>query len=125
MGADSATLPTNGSSNQPVFGFEQGRSRGIFVGTLSSNFLTMALKAVSFARLTFLPLRATSLGRAPIGHEFSTSSKCCRERYARTTCGPTSVEERSTCTPSQQLFHSGSVRKHPSTSVYRSLLLLK
>ena len=62
-------------------------------------------------------LRATSLGKATIGQEFSTSSKCWRDRYARTTCGPTSVDERSTWTPSQQLFHSGSVRKHPRTSV--------
>src|SRR5882762_898370 len=101
------------------------RRAGFFFATLRSNMLTMALKTVSYARLTSFPLRATSLGRATIGHEFSTSSKCWRERYARTICGPTSVEERSTCTPSQQLFHSGSVRKHPSTSVYRSLLLLK
>jgi activator of HSP90 ATPase len=27
-----------------------------------------------------------------MGHEFSTSSKCWRERCARTTCGPTSAE---------------------------------
>src|SRR6267143_2862599 len=89
------------------------RRAGFFFATLRSNMLTMALKTVSYARLTFFPLRATSLGRATIGHEFSTSSKCCRERYARTTCGPTSVDDRSTCTPSQQLFHSGSVKKQP------------
>jgi hypothetical protein len=55
-------------------------------------------------------------GQRDQGHEFSTSSKCCRDRYALTTCAPTSVDKRSTCTPSQQFFHSGSVKKQFSTS---------
>ena len=53
--------------------------------------------------------RATSVGKATMGHEFSTSSKCCRERYAFTICAPTSARDGSICTPSQQFFQSGSV----------------
>jgi|SRR5450631_1317022 len=33
---------------------------------------------------------------------------------------PTSVDYRSTCTPSQQFFHSGSVNKHPSATLVLS-----
>ena len=41
---------------------------------------TMALKTVSNAAFTRSSLRATSLGRATMGHEFSTSSRCWRDR---------------------------------------------
>jgi len=47
---------------------------------LRSNTLTMALKTVSKARLALTPLRETSVGSATIGQEFSTSSKCWRDR---------------------------------------------
>src|SRR6516162_1785245 len=92
------------------------RRDGFLSPKLRSNTLTIARNTVSKARLAATPLRATSVGSATIGHEFSTSSKCCRDRYALTTCAPTSVDERSTCTPSQQFFHSGSVKKQFSTS---------
>jgi hypothetical protein len=39
-----------------------------------------------------------------MGQEFSTSSKCCCDKYARTTCGPTPADNKSTSTSSQQLF---------------------
>jgi len=37
---------------------------------------TIALNTFSNAAFTVSPLRATSLGSATIGHEFSTSSRC-------------------------------------------------
>ena len=42
--------------------------------------VTIARNTFSNAALTFGSLRATSLGSATIGHEFSTSSKCCCDR---------------------------------------------
>jgi len=42
--------------------------------------VTIALNTVSNAVLTLASPRATSLGRATMGHEFSTSSKCWRDR---------------------------------------------
>jgi hypothetical protein len=47
---------------------------------LRSKTLTIALNTVSNARRAVLPLRATSVGNATIGQEFSTSSKCGRDR---------------------------------------------
>jgi len=47
---------------------------------LRSKTLTIALNTVSNARFTFLLLRATLLGNAAIGHEFSTFSKCWRDK---------------------------------------------
>src|SRR5208282_1342491 len=43
---------------------------------LRSKTLTIALKTVSKARFALTPLRATSVGKATMGQEFSTSSKC-------------------------------------------------
>src|ERR1700739_2948503 len=60
------------------------RLRGSFLTKLLSSTFTMALKTVSNASLADLPLRATSVGKATIGQEFSTSSKCWRDRYAPT-----------------------------------------
>ena len=76
--------------------------------TLRSRALTIAWNTAWNARRASSPLRATSVGRATIGQESSKSSRCCHERWARTTCGPTSLDLRSTGTPSQQLFQSGS-----------------
>src|SRR5580658_7519942 len=90
-----------------------------------SSTFTIALNTISNARFALVVLRETSDGNAAIGQEFSLSSKCCRDRYARMTCGPTSADDRSTSMPFQRLFHSGSVKKQPNTSVYKSLLLLK
>src|ERR1700727_1488670 len=47
---------------------------------LRSKTLTIALKTVWKARFALMPLRATSVGNATMGQEFSTSSKCCRDR---------------------------------------------
>jgi hypothetical protein len=48
---------------------------GLFLSTkLRSNTPTIALKTVSNALFALSPLRATSLGIATIGQEFSTSS---------------------------------------------------
>jgi hypothetical protein len=41
--------------------------------------------STSKARFALVLERATSVGKATIGHELSTSSKCWRDRYARTT----------------------------------------
>jgi len=51
-----------------------------FWSKLRSRTLTMALKTVSKARFAPTPLRATSVGKATMGQEFSTSSKCWRDR---------------------------------------------
>jgi hypothetical protein len=47
---------------------------------LRSSTLTIARNTVSNARFARSPLRATSVGKATIGQEFSTSSKCCRDK---------------------------------------------
>ena len=56
------------------------RRRRPFRFKLRSKTLTIALKTVSKARFALMPLRATSVGSATIGQEFSTSSKCWRDR---------------------------------------------
>jgi hypothetical protein len=48
--------------------------------TLRSSNATIAVNTFSNAALAARPLRETSVGSATIGHEFSTFSKCCRER---------------------------------------------
>jgi hypothetical protein len=57
-----------------------GRSRRRFPVRLRSRTLTIALNTVSKARRALALLRATSVGSATIGQEFSTSSKCCRDK---------------------------------------------
>src|SRR4029079_3683587 len=96
-----------------------------FLTELRCNMSTIASNTVWKACFALLSLRATSLGSATIGQELSISSRCCRDRYARTLCGPASVVFLSTWIPSQPLFHSGSVKKHCITSAYKSLLLAK
>ncbi len=55
--------------------------RGVPLGiTLRSRTLTIARNTVSNAALARSPLRETSVGSATIGQEFSTSSKCPRDR---------------------------------------------
>ncbi len=52
------------------------RRRRPFSIKLRSRTLTIALKTVSKARFALTLLRATSVGNATMGQEFSTSSKC-------------------------------------------------
>ena len=47
---------------------------------LDQTLLQDALKTVSKARFALTPLRATSVGNATMGQEFSTSSKCWLDR---------------------------------------------
>jgi len=56
------------------------RLRRPFLGKLRSKTLTIALNTVSKARLALTPLRATSVGNATMGQEFSMSSKCWRDK---------------------------------------------
>ncbi len=61
----------------PALVIRRGRP---FSAELRSSTLTIASNTVSKARFALSPLRETSVGNATMGHEFSTSSKCWRDR---------------------------------------------